>query len=282
MNYIETARKKLQQRCFVFDRQYVIEDAIEYYERGIKELQHMKVNILELLPIYDELLECYENVKKFYDMGKTNEFLASITNDKNYYVQACNSYGKSGYFHKVHDVRMQLSKVYELEENWDLAIEQCQEALYASRMSSRKISIVKMYEQFVNLYLKADYYIKAIDMYAKLIDESNNTTLLKWSIPKYIQRRLLLIFAINGSEKTKLELDNYKDKYLIHEISTEYKLINEMLNTNSLEELQKVVMKYHTLAKLDEMDFKILVKIKENYYGLFDYNSNSDGEADWV
>lgn len=280
MNFIQEARRILQKKCFVFDRTYVIEDAIEYYQRGLNELK-LKTPLSQLLPIYDELLECYEHVNKYYDAGKTQEMLGNASQDVNWYLSACDSFSKSGHFHKVHDLRMVIANYYENKEQIDLAIEQCIEAIRTSKVSTQKVSNVKVYEKLVELYLRIDNYEKAIDTYDILIKESNKGNLLKYSVPRYVQRRLLLTLAVSGKELTLQKLEDFKDNYLISDVSTEYKFVSKLLNTHNLEELQNIVRDYHQIAYLTELDFKILVKIKESYYNLFD-NFDYYEDDDWV
>jgi tetratricopeptide (TPR) repeat protein len=289
--------KKLENSSSIFE--YLIKDiSTDRYEK-ISELYYKAGNIYKISD-KEKAIECFEKtlhynslstgisneLNKKYVLPNIAELYSKINYTKsiecyeqiiNYYLEKGDIYNIIKYYEIIGDLYWVNNSTEEAKEIYKKTLHLINSNLLNIYSSTKK----KIGERLCEILLDSNNSVcdeEASKIYFDLAEEFVNNKLLVYQAKKYILLGLLVDCARDDMVKAKIDLEKYSSIDYTFKSSREGKFIEKLfmaIESNNLEELSFECVEYDKITSLDNIQVKLLLRIKNLIVNIFnDSNSN--------
>lgn len=171
-----------------------------------------------------------------------------------------------GQFRRAANFKMDIAQIYE-EELFDIpkALQSYQDAGDWFESDSAQALANKAFIKSADLNALEGNYIQANDIYKKIVKNSLNNNLSRWSLKDYFTKIVLCYLAADDRVAANKYLEETLSLDSSFQSTREYKLLQDVIESVSEGDAQKLsnsLYEYDQFSKLDKWKTTILLKIK--------------------
>lgn len=242
-----------------------------YFQLG--NLYKIDKEFLKASDAYLNSAECYKNIE---DMTSHNEnlyqagkMLVKIDPKKSIETlnKANNFYIENNNLLKAANIKTEISEIYEALNEYNNTIDTLKSTAEYYEISNLTSKIVNCKLKISNLSILHNDFKQAIEMLDDIIKLSEDNSLLKFNINKYLFIKFLCVLSLQDFVGAKRLLEDYKNNYPSFTSSREYKFLKSILKTiedNDVDAFTSLVSDYNSISLLDAIHIHLLLKIKNN------------------
>lgn len=171
-----------------------------------------------------------------------------------------------GQFRRAANFKLDLAQLYEEElADYPNALKSYEDAGDWFESDSAQALSNKAFLKAADLNALQGNYIPATNIYKKVVKNSLNSNLSRWSLKEYFVKIVLSYLAADDKVAASKYLDETLSLDSSFQTTREYKLLQDVIEAvteGDAEKLSQVVFEYDQFSKLDRWKTTILLKIK--------------------